>query len=75
MKLALPVEDWLEEVSHRMTIMPITPAIAAAAYDLGEFHGDPADRIIAATSLIYPSTIITRDEKLSKHPRLRCLWD
>jgi PIN domain nuclease of toxin-antitoxin system len=73
-KLKLPVEEWLEQVSRRLTIIPITPQIAAKAYNLGEFHGDPADRIIAATSIVYPATVVTRDEKISKHPAVVSLW-
>ena len=74
-KLKLPVEEWLEAAAERLQVIPITPMIAAAAYDLADFHGDPADRIIAATSLVYPAVIVTRDEKLTNHPKLRCLWD
>jgi PIN domain nuclease of toxin-antitoxin system len=73
-KLKLPVEEWLEEVARRLTIIPITPKIAAKSYELGEFHGDPADRIIAATSIVYPATVVTRDEKISKHPAIVSLW-
>ena len=74
-KLKCPVSEWLDEASRRLSIIPITPLIAAAAYDLGEFHGDPADRLIAATALIYPATLITKDGELWKHPKLNCLWD
>ena len=74
-KLKLPVAEWLDAVSHRVSVLPVTPMIAAAAYELVDFHGDPADRIIAATSLVYPSIIVTRDEKLWKHTKLTCLWD
>jgi PIN domain nuclease of toxin-antitoxin system len=74
-KLKMPVADWLEEAAERLPIIPVTPMIAARAYDLEDFHGDPADRIIAATSLVYPSIIVTRDGKLNGHKKLRCVWD
>jgi PIN domain nuclease of toxin-antitoxin system len=74
-RLKLPVAEWLEEVARRLEVIPVTPWIAAKAYDLGEFHGDPADRLIAATALVYPATIVTRDAKLTAHPGLSCLWD
>ena len=74
-KLSMAIEDWLDAVADRLQILPITPRIAAAAYELGPFHGDPADRIIAATGLVYGLRIITRDRKLRNCPKLDCVWD
>ena len=74
-KLSIAIEDWMEAVAGRLQILPITPRIAAAAYQLGPFHGDPADRIIAATGLVYGLRIITRDRKLRNCPKLDCVWD
>lgn len=44
-------------------MLPITPEIAALSVALG-LHGDPADRIIAATARAFGQTLITRDGEL-----------
>jgi PIN domain nuclease of toxin-antitoxin system len=74
-KLSIRLEDWLETVAERLQILPITPRIAAATYELGPFQGDPADRIIAATALTYDLRVVTRDRLLRDCPRLDCVWD
>jgi len=60
--------------SLRLTVLPITPAIAARAESGIVPHGDPADRLIAATTLVYDAALITADEKLRALPNLRCVW-
>ena len=74
-KLSIPIEEWLDAASERLQVFPITPRIAAATYELGPFHGDPADRIIAATALVYDLRIVTRDRKLHNCPKVDCVWD
>jgi len=45
--------------------MPITPAIAVDAQSLpGDFHKDPADRIIVATARSSNCSIVTVDQKI-----------
>lgn len=59
--------DWFERAlpERLIQLIPITPEIAAKAYDLGEsFQGDPADRIIAATAIVRNLTLVTSDKKL-----------
>jgi PIN domain nuclease of toxin-antitoxin system len=74
-KLSIPVAEWLDAVSQRLQVLPITPRIAAAAYDLGLFRGDPADRLIAGTAIVYALRIVTRDRSLQSCPKLDCVWD
>ena len=74
-KLSIPIEKWLDAVAECVQVLPITPRIAAAAYELGPFHGDPADRLIAATGLVYGLPIVTRDRKLHDCPKLDCIWE
>ncbi len=75
LRLKLGVEEWLEAAAERLHVLPITPRIAVRAYDLMDFQGDPADRIIAATSLEFGLKLVTRDEKLRRHRGLDCVWD
>jgi len=61
------LDDWVLSAlpPQRLHLLPLTPAIAIRAYNWpGEFHGDPADRIIAATAAVHGLTLVTSDEKL-----------
>jgi len=75
-KLRVPLEKWfpLALPANRLRVLRITPEIAAKAYVLGpDFHGDPADRVIAATSLIHNLVLVTSDKKLLENPKLDTL--
>jgi PIN domain nuclease of toxin-antitoxin system len=54
-ELSMDVEVWIDlALQHpKVKLLPLTPAIAVLSTRLpGDFHGDPADRFIVATSLI-----------------------
>jgi PIN domain nuclease of toxin-antitoxin system len=73
--LNLPLTAWFDQmISGGVSVVPITPEIAIQAYDLGEFRGDPADRIIAATAIVMKVPVVTRDAWLQSHPLLECIW-
>jgi PIN domain nuclease of toxin-antitoxin system len=57
-----------------MTVLPITAEIAEVSQSAIFTHGDPADRLIAATALAHRAPLITADEKLRATPGLRCIW-
>jgi PIN domain nuclease of toxin-antitoxin system len=62
-----PIKDFLESVVsiHGLSVKDLTPEIAAESILLADnFHGDPADRIIAATTKVYGATLITRDHDI-----------
>lgn len=44
--------------------LALTGDIAIMAGELENLHGDPADRIIAATAIAHDATLITADAKL-----------
>ena len=77
LELSLPVEDWLAEAATlpELRFEPVTPAIAALAGRIGdELHGDPGDRLIAATALHLALPLLTADLKLRALPGLKTLW-
>jgi PIN domain nuclease of toxin-antitoxin system len=46
----------------------LTPSIAAGSSRLpGDFHGDPADRIIVATARTVGGALVTRDERIREY--------
>ncbi len=57
-----------------MAVLPIKVDIAALSQSASFKHGDPADRLIAATALAHRAPLITADEKLHAIPGLRCIW-
>ena len=62
-----PCLQWLEEALEvpGLLIENISPLIAVESTQLpGEFHGDPADRLIIATTRALQATLITRDTKI-----------
>lgn len=69
-------EDFLEMLlaSRAVRVLPITPKIAALAASPGFTHGDPADRLIAATALANKAPLITKDARLRDVPNLKTLW-
>jgi PIN domain nuclease of toxin-antitoxin system len=65
-----PVRPWLERLAQDVRTVTTTPAIAATAAALPlSFPSDPADRIIYATALEQGWPLVTKDERLLKHPQ------
>ena len=65
--LDLPLRAWLGRgmALTRIQLAQITPDIACACAELPkEFHGDPADRLIAATAREEGMTLMTHDRSL-----------
>ena len=58
----------------RLQVLPITADIAVLSRSSLFQHGDPADRLIAATALHGGWPLITADEKLRALPDLHCIW-
>lgn len=56
----------------RLTIWPITPETCLNIRSL-DFATDPADEIIAATSLTHNVPLITRDPRIRSSKVIRCL--
>ena len=62
--------DWVREalLAPGLRLLPLTPEIAIESSRLpGGLHGDPADRIIAATSRILRATLVTKDRMLIEY--------
>ncbi len=62
-ELPLPIDEWLEEalLGSGVQSLPISSGIAFLAGSLPEYHKDPADRIIIATSIINDTQLISFD--------------
>lgn len=57
-----------------LTVLPVTPEIAALSQQDIFIHKDPADRLIASTAIINNSPLITADSKLQDINQLSIIW-
>ncbi|MGL5879881.1 MAG: type II toxin-antitoxin system VapC family toxin [Xenococcaceae cyanobacterium] len=65
--LSKPIHQWVEKSLSQpgVNLVPLSPEISIESSFLpGEFHGDPADRIIIATARINDLNLFTRDRKI-----------
>ena len=59
--------DWIREAlsAPKLSLLPLTPEIAIESSRLpGTIHGDPSDRILAATSRLIGASLVTKDRQL-----------
>ena len=69
--------DWLEQALalSKVELLPLTPLIAVKATQLGnDFPGDPADRVIAATSIVESAPLITKDSRVRGSGAVTVIW-
>jgi PIN domain nuclease of toxin-antitoxin system len=77
LQLTVPVEQWLADMRSipELHMEPVSADIAALAGSLPEpMHGDPADRIIAATATTLGAALVTADDRLRALPALQTIW-
>jgi PIN domain nuclease of toxin-antitoxin system len=70
--VSLPCQYWVRQALQvpGLSLVPLTPEIALQSSFLpGEFHGDPADRIIIATARDTGAVIITADQRILDYAR------
>ncbi len=61
-------------LGRHIRVLPITPAIAVMAQSDQFEHGDPADRIVAATALVHGARLVSADARLRKLRALKVVW-
>ena len=69
---SMDLTEWVKRAiaAPGFSLAPLTPDIAIDSTRLpGEFHGDPADRILVATARILNAEILTRDQKILGYAR------
>jgi PIN domain nuclease of toxin-antitoxin system len=77
LSLPLPIADWYAQASTHsgMMIEPLNPLDAIASTQLpGEFHKDPADRILIAIARRYRIPLVTCDNKILNYPHVETVW-
>ena len=76
LNLPLPMNEWFEmaQAYPGVTVESLNPLDAIASTQLpGEFHKDPADRILIAIARRYDILLATVDNKILNYPHVRTL--
>lgn len=60
--------------ARAIQVLAVTPKIAVLAQADAFAHGDPADRIIAATAIANGAALVSADRQLARVKGLRVLW-
>ena len=74
--LEMPCLEWINRAvkALHLQIVPITPSIAVESCNLpGNFHGDPADRLIIGTARAEGLTLATRDATILDYAKTKLL--
>ncbi len=71
-RLTFPMSclDWVEQAlaAPGISLAPLLPAISVESTRLpGEFHGDPADRILVATARKMGAVLVTDDSRIKAY--------
>lgn len=75
--LSMDVEEWLDHVASLPAIrfIPVDRLTSVQSIRLpGEFHPDPADRIIVATARRLNVALVTGDQKIRDYSHVKTIW-
>ncbi len=76
LELSIAVRDWIRKTEALPCIqfIPIDNTISLRSVFLpGEFHSDPADRIITATAMTMGLPLVSKDEKILSYPHVKTI--
>jgi PIN domain nuclease of toxin-antitoxin system len=71
------VADWLDQADliEGLELVAMDREIGIQSVFLpGDFHKDPADRIIVATARKFASPVVTADERIIAYPHVKTTW-
>ncbi len=68
-------EAFLNKLTSRLAVLPITVEVAALANQLSEdYPSDPCDRLIGATAVTQGAVLITKDRQIRSSPQVHTVW-
>lgn len=75
-KLPNGAKSFLDDLilALNLNLIPINTDIAVLAQTVCAGHGDPADRLIAATAIYLDAPLLTRDEKMAANTQINTIW-
>ncbi len=77
LELSMDVSRWLDIAGEidGFGFVPIDNLVAVRSLALpGDFHADPADRIIVALAREMAAPLVTADEKIRRYPHVATIW-
>ncbi|MCC3751744.1 MAG: type II toxin-antitoxin system VapC family toxin [Halorhodospira halophila] len=75
--LSMTTDDWLNTVEEieGVRFVPLDAATAVESTRLpGDFHKDPADRMIVALARRFNAELIAADEKITAYRHVKTIW-
>jgi len=75
--LAMDLDEWLQAVESLdgIALVPLSVQLAVQSATLpGEFHKDPADRMIVALARERNAVLVTADDRIQRYPHVRWAW-
>lgn len=75
--LSMDVASWVNTVGaiDGVRFVPVDNDISIKSTELtGEFHKDPADRIIVTTARKFAAALVTSDEKIRQYKHVKSIW-
>jgi len=75
--LTMDAAQWLDIVAQipGLRFVPVDILLAVRSADLpGDFHKDPADRLIVATARHYCAPLVTADSKIRSYQHVQTVW-
>lgn len=75
--LSMDIDSWLAEVARipAVEFVPLDNSVAVKSVQLpGDFHKDPADRMIVALARHLSLELITADEKILRYAHVKTVW-
>jgi PIN domain nuclease of toxin-antitoxin system len=75
-RLAIPTISWVRRSLNEndIRVADLTPEIAVESTQLKDFHSDPADQIIVATSRILGMPLLTSDRRILDFKDVETIW-
>lgn len=76
-ELPLHWKPWFRQAleENGWQVLPISMDVMEEAYSLpGDFHADPADRVLVATARLEKQVLLTTDRKLLDYPHVDAKW-
>jgi len=75
--LTMDLNEWLDTVRSidAVQFVPIDNEVVVQSVQLpGDFHPDPADRMITALARHYSAMLVTSDDKIRNYRHVKTIW-
>lgn len=77
LEISMDVSHWLDLAGEAegFRFIPVDNVVAVRSVTLpGEFHADPADRMIVALARELGAPLVSADTKITRYPHVKSIW-